>query len=79
MDEPASENLDDIVDISLGERLTHGDLVPFLKTPATARAGSVLRDEGRMISHRRLAAIVDRVSVGQSCTDEIPCMCQNGV
>lgn len=70
--QPASQNLDDIVDLFLCERPTFRDVMPFGQTASAAGAGCVLSDKHRMVLHRRLLAIISGIGICQPLGNEIP-------
>ena len=51
--------------------------MPLCQAAATARRSSVLRDEHRMSSKRRLLSVIDRLCRSEAPRDEIPCVIEN--
>ena len=75
--QPASQNLDDIVDLLLCERPALRDMVPFGQAAPAAGAGCVLSDKYRVVPHRRLLAVISRLGIGQPLGYKIPGVLEN--
>jgi hypothetical protein len=77
LDQPASDDLDDIIYLLLRERPTFRDAVPFGQTAPAAGSGCMLSDKNRVIPHRRLFAVVCGFSIGQPFGYEITGMLED--
>ena len=60
--DPEHKDLNDLLDLILGERLSGGDAMPFPKTFPAAASGRMLGDETGMSPHRGLFPVMERLS-----------------
>ena len=70
--QPASQNLDDIVDLFLRERPAFRNMVPLGQAAPAAGAGCVLSDKYRVVPHRCLPAVISRIGIAQPLCNKIP-------
>ena len=75
--EPSLEDLKDIVDLLIGERLALRDMMPFRKALSATRARGMLGDKDWMVPHRCLPPIVDGIGLCQTLRDKIASVLQD--
>ena len=66
-------------DLSLCQRLSRRDSVPFLKTAAAAAPGGMLRNEAGMPSHGCLPAVIGRIGGREAFQYEITALMLHAV
>lgn len=69
--DPVHKNLNDFVDLSLGESASGKNAMPLAKTFPAAASRSVLSDETWMAAHRSLAAVMKGLSGSKPFLNEI--------